>query len=384
MKAAWTPMGKLTLAICALLYGAALTSRSGFLLLLIGVLLACHVLNYRSSRELVSQLKVSPPFPLRAEEGGCLKAPWKISNEGPMPAQGVEIHSEQGLIFQLPTIDPGTTIHVQPAMRFAKRGVFPLRAFRVSTAFPFGLVKAARGLLIQGDILVVPRIYDTPCPPATGFDAVVGGKFKGQKRSNSGIQFAGIRPFQDGDALRQIHWKSSAKGLGLMVKSYDEELSGRIAILLYPGTDGNETKLDDAVRAAGSLLFKAQDEGHHAEFYNFATDEHWLVPPFADGDEILDQLARVTPITNNQLPLDLEGVLARISHRASLCLITSHPSSPLLQWFEHLIQQGKRARLYLPRESKLPDSFSNSHLVHSYGTQHIEEASAIPSDSPLS
>lgn len=122
---------------------------------------------------------------------------------------------------------------------------------------------------------------------------MVGGKFRGHRQTGAGNHFSGVRPHQAGDSLRQIHWASSAKRLGLMVKTFDEELSGRVAIVLDCGSSGDAKVFDDAVRAAGSLVFAALDAGHHVEWLDLASMEPDVLPPFADGHEILDRLARL-------------------------------------------------------------------------------------------
>ena len=162
-----------------------------------------------------------------------------------------------------------------------------------SRFIPFGLVRVGRRQRLAGDVVVYPAIYETAPPRAAGYDAMVGGKYKGGRRSNSGSQFSGVRPAQPGDPLKHIHWKSSSKGQGLMTKSFDEELSGRVAFIMDCGQSGDPKILDDCARAAGSLMFAALDEGHHVEWVELAGMNRLIVPPFSDGHEILDTLARI-------------------------------------------------------------------------------------------
>ena len=122
----------------------------------------------------------------------------------------------------------------------SRRGVYPHGATIVSTRFPFGLVEVNRSVSLDGRTIVHPDIYRVSSPEAAGFDVMVGGKYRGQRQSPSGDSFAGVREHRPGDSLRQIHWASSAKGRGLMVRFYDEELSGRVGLIVDTDSDDRD------------------------------------------------------------------------------------------------------------------------------------------------
>ena len=75
--------------------------------------------------------------------------------------------------------------------------------------------------------------------------------------------------------------------------AFEEELAGRVGLILDDGHSGDAKIFDDAARAAGSLMFSALDAGHHVEWISLGELTLRLVPPFADGQEILDRLARM-------------------------------------------------------------------------------------------
>ncbi len=51
--------------------------------------------------------------------------------------------------------------------------------------------------------------------------------------------FNGIRTYQTGDPMRQIHWKAYAKGQGLLSKQYASEAGGTEMWLDYDSTPGS-------------------------------------------------------------------------------------------------------------------------------------------------
>ena len=268
-----TATGWLFLGMVGLFYGASITSQSGLLLAPAGIILGCFLVNGVAAWRAVRRLAMSAPATAHVVEGHRLDQPWQLRNTGDSDVALVTAESAAGRLFRLTRLAGGTKASVVPELQFHRRGVFPHDQLRLTTAFPFGLVRAARQFALRGEVVVHPAVYPVPPPSAAGFDVMVGGKFRGQRQTGTGDQFSGIRPHQAGDSLRQIHWASSAKGQGLMVKTFAEELSGRVAVVLDCGSSGVEQDFEDAVRAAGSLAFAALDAGHHVEWLDLAAAE---------------------------------------------------------------------------------------------------------------
>ena len=219
-----------------------------------------------------------------------------------------------------------------------------------------------------------PALYETASPLAAGYDQMVGGKHKGHRRSTSGSSFAGVRPWQPGDPLKQIHWKSSSKGQGLMVKTFDEELSGRVAVIADCGSSGNPNTLDDCLRAAGSLIFAALDAGHHVEWLDLGRMEARVIPPFADGNDILDALARIELDPDSLASGRLEHALELVSHKSAICLVLTQVYAETAIQIEKLITQRRRVSLYLPVHATGVEAVTGV-PVFRYSAQAIEEGS---------
>lgn len=368
-----THNGYLLLAVLAAFYLASITSQSGLLLLLIGILSACFLINVYQARQAVRGAAITPPFSAYLSEGERLSEPWKISNLGRRPAGLLEVLTRTGTLLRVAKLAPGESVHLVPSLVFQRRGVHPCGEVRVATGFPFGLVRAARRLNLPGEIVVYPALYPAASPPAAGYDLMVGGKHRGTRRSTSGTHFAGVRPWQPGDPLKQIHWKSSSKGQGLMVKTYDEELSGRVAVLIDPGASGDAEILDDCLRAAGSLMFAALDEGHHIEWAVLGEKEAHLVPPFDDGHEILDALARLPMNQNGLTPEHLRYTASKVSHKSAVCLVLTVFNAAAADFIRQIRANNRTVSLYLPENSPHAEAPEGC-AVFCYGEKHIEEA----------
>lgn len=327
---------------------AALTSQSGLLVLLSGLLLGCLVVNEVHSRKVLHQLRLDAPPVCHAEEKNSLADPWVVANLGRRPASLITAVHPEGVLFEVSVLEPGEHRHVVPHFRPPRRGVYHWRDVRLQTTHPFGLFCAHRRMPLEGELVVYPALYPVAAPPAAGYDVMLGGKHRGSRRIASGTHFAGVRPLQSGDPLKQIHWPSSAKGVGLMVKTYEEELSGRLSVLLDPGHTGDRATADACVRAAGSLMFVALDEGHHVEWMVLGSDSVELVPPFSDGHELLDALARL-PVQPGVLTTPhLQQACGHISSRSAVVLVVTTVNEAVAQAVQELSDRRRPMTLCVP------------------------------------
>jgi uncharacterized protein (DUF58 family) len=367
-----TATGWLFLGMVGLFYGASITSQSGLLLAPAGIILGCFLVNGVAAWRAVRRLAVSAPATAHVVEGHRLDHPWQVRNARGSEVALVTAESTAGRLFRLTRLAGGTETSVVPELQFHRRGVFPHDQVRLTTAFPFGLVRAARQFALRGEVVVHPAVYPVPPPRAAGFDVMVGGKFRGQRQTSAGDQFSGIRPHQAGDSLRQIHWASSAKGQGLMVKTFAEELSGRVAVVLDCGSAGVEQDFEDAVRAAGSLAFAALDAGHHVEWLDLAAGEPELIPPFADGQALLNRLARVPAEPRSLDPSRLAGALGRLSPKCAVHLVLTQTTPAVRDAVAELRQRGRSVSVYLPKKASGLTDLEGASVWHFHG-RHLEE-----------
>lgn len=116
------------------------------------------------------------------------------------------------------------------------RGWLPAPRFAVQTEFPVGLFHAWTWVELDMACLVYPR------PAPAGGRPPESGAGLGQRSGPRSGQdeFAGLRPYQRGDAMRSIHWKSLAKHRSPMVKQFAETLDSELWLdwaSLPPGWD---------------------------------------------------------------------------------------------------------------------------------------------------
>ncbi len=339
-----TRTGKIFLGVLVLMHLASITSQSGLLIWLVGLIAGCLAVNAFAAMRAVRKVGLVVPARILVEKGSAPREPWRLVNGGRNPARLVTVEFEGRVWLQAAEVPPGSSISVNPRGAFHRRGAYPLGGAWLVSLYPFGLVKAMRAVDSEAEVLVFPPRFAVAPPRVRGLDPMMGGRQTGVGRVAAGEKFAGIRNFQDGDSLRQIHWKSSARGGGLMVKTFEEELAGRAAMLTYcaPGSPHFEACL----RAAGSLARSGIEAGHQIEFHNLNEGGSVRIPPFGDETLLLEALARFapgdhpTPIWPGRLPM-----------RGALHFVLTSLEAPFGDRIDSLLSGRQVVVLHLPEGS---------------------------------
>jgi uncharacterized protein (DUF58 family) len=370
-------LGLSLIGLCFMLYLVSLQSKSGLLFLILGILFGCYLINLVSAYHGARYLRLFPPDTMTGLEGEPVRGTWEVSNPskgtvGLTEVRVTDVHSAEAanrwwplpfgtvsrMLFRTGVVAPGEQIHITPEITFPRRGVYPFANLTLLCNYPFGLIRCRRSLAISGEFIIYPRPYECPTPRAAGFEPMVGGKFAGQNRSSSGDRFHGVRPLQPTDPVKLVHWASSAKGMGLMVKEFDEELSGRVALIMDAepdaapaGDNGDQPELllDWAARAVASLVLAALDQGHQVEFVELAALEPLSVPPFADGGVVMERLARLTPAPGTLTAERLDRAVRALPKKAGLCLVLTTLPEAVAQRLAYLAFHERRVvSVYLP------------------------------------
>lgn len=97
-----------------------------------------------------------------------------------------------------------------------QRGWIATPRIRILSHYPFGWFRAWSWLAPDRKMLVYPRIerQGPPPPPAQGEHAT--------QRRELGDEWAGLREYRQGDPLKHIAWKASARTEQLRVKTFDQ------------------------------------------------------------------------------------------------------------------------------------------------------------------
>jgi uncharacterized protein (DUF58 family) len=126
------------------------------------------------------------------------------------------------------------------------RGRLPAPRITIETRFPFGLWRAWAYLTpaLTGMVYPAPEEDAPPLPVAAGG----GGDSSGM--ASSGDDFAGVRPYQPGDAQKLIAWRLAARSDDLSVKQFEAVGGGELMLDFeaLPPSLGPEERLSRLTR----------------------------------------------------------------------------------------------------------------------------------------
>jgi uncharacterized protein (DUF58 family) len=103
-------------------------------------------------------------------------------------------------------LEPENTRRLRVGQPTTKRGWMEMQPFRIENRFPLGLFRAWSLLIPRARCLVYPRPASNPPPlPRTGRGD------HGAAKKGEGDHFHGLREYREGDPLRRIAWRTSAR-----------------------------------------------------------------------------------------------------------------------------------------------------------------------------
>lgn len=128
------------------------------------------------------------------------------------PALQLDV-AEQVVIFAVRATEQAHRVSI--SIPTERRGWLQVPRLRVLSRYPFGWFRAWSWLAPQRKILVYPRAeaIGPPPPAARGEHAL--------QRLEHGDEWAGLRDYRQGDPLKHVAWKASARNDTLRVKTFD-------------------------------------------------------------------------------------------------------------------------------------------------------------------
>lgn len=137
------------------------------------------------------------------------------------------------------------------------RGRWPLGPLLVTRSDPFGVVRATASLGEPAEVVVWPEVRDLPVPRG----ALVGEPDRVALGARSpSPDDAALRDYRLGDDLRRVHWASSARRGGLMVRS--DERAGLRPVTVLLDLPSRPVSLEWNISLASSMALAMLDAGH--------------------------------------------------------------------------------------------------------------------------
>ena len=177
------------------------------------------------------------------------------------------------------------------------RGLHRLNGLRLSTRFPFGLLRRSIDIESPVELLVYPALVPV-ADLALRAELAELGERQSPARARSG-DFHGLRELRGGDDPRDIHWRTSARRGRPFVREFEEETGRSVVIVLETTVDKSVADaFESAVSHAASLALQLLRHGLRVGLW---TGDTFIPPSAENAGAILRCLALVQMTTADAL-----------------------------------------------------------------------------------
>jgi len=294
-------------------------------------------------------------------------------------------HVPPGLSFDnLPlavTLQPGQTSLLGYRLRPLQRGHFSFEQCEINLPSPLGLWSGKRLLGVPDQTRVYPdfaRLYGGELLAVDNWLSQLG--VRQRQRRGQGLEFHQLREFREGDSLRQMDWKATARHRVPIAREYQDERDQQIIFMLDCGRrmrsqDGELAHFDHALNACLLLSYVALRQGDAVGLSTFASEQPRYLSPVKGSAQLNVLLNSVYDLDSSQRPADypaaVNHLLARQKRRALVVLVTNlrdEDDDELLSAVKRLSQQH-RVLVASLREDSLD-------AVRQHAVQTLDEALA--------
>jgi uncharacterized protein (DUF58 family) len=251
--------------------------------------------------------------PIRVPVGGRAEVSVHIHSTGRLPTGGLLV--SDGVPYSLGG-KPRFVVEHLPRLTGAKlrysvqpmlRGVQQLGPLKATITDPFGLAEFERDLAGMSRLVVVPRVVQlVGVPGGSGLGSGDDGSVR--LAAGQGEDDVIVRPYRQGDDLRKVHWRSTAKRDEMMVRVEEVPWRGGTTVLLdhraiaHQGA-GATSSLEWAVSFAASICLHLHRYGQRVRLVT--ENGRLVVSDSGDGthndNAVLDALAALQPTQHQHI-----------------------------------------------------------------------------------
>ena len=274
------------------------------------------------------KIKLNGTLPERIMAGQSTVLRYTVKNVGRFPAynlwvtfnalpEGIEQTGDEQIISRL---RPGETIEVTLSIKPKRRGYYHIKQPTCQSSFPFNLFRFGTFHHIEENLIVLPAFYAIRVPTQGLYRHVQTGNSRPVGRMGHSNEYAGNRPFQPGDSLRQIDVRAWARLAVPVTREYHDDFDYSAALVLdnlVPDTLHRESqrkqqqqstenkKLEAAVSLCASIAF-SMNKDRLIDLLLIGSDLHRFTdcPRTIRLDRIHEMLAGVEPTQSEPTELN--------------------------------------------------------------------------------
>jgi uncharacterized protein (DUF58 family) len=286
----------------------------------------------------------------------------------------LEVELEPGVIPSGPVVlherlpklgDRTTKLHGYGSRRSARyvlprvpRGRYVLERARAVREDPFGLERVEVELPAVSALLVYPHLVPLDRLFSDSGASVLEGR-RLLLRRPSGFDLHSVREYEQGESLRRVHWRSTAKRGRLMVKELEDAPRDEVAVLLDAqeaavGGTPPDSSFDVQVRAAGSILRAHAERNRRVALMVNGAAQAMTRITSADGDwrRALELLAAAEPDGRRSAAAVLADETRAIVRALELTVVTALLTAELAdRLIQHVLAHRRVSLVYVDAAS---------------------------------
>jgi uncharacterized protein (DUF58 family) len=268
-------LGAIILLLAALILQSGLLAYAMYVLLAVMVLSRVlarlwigHLTASRKCHDLTAEIGDEIPVEVTIHNSGVLPVPWVLL-EDMLPRQALDQKPPRlrvrGKRIQIRMLPAGKEVALDYKLHCAMRGYYQIGPLVMESGDLFGLHRRFRVDAEPQYLLVYPKVV-----PLQGYDLAsrrpIGDVRLIHRLYEDPTRIAGVRPYEQGDALNRVHWRATARTGQLHSKIYEPStLSGATLVLDfhkagYPHR-GEPYRSELAVTAVASLANAVYEMG---------------------------------------------------------------------------------------------------------------------------
>ncbi len=239
---------------------------------------------------------------------------------------------------------PGEAADVSYVLEAQKRGAYQIGPVQVTSTDPLGFYAHAQTVASRAEMLVYPQVL--PLHGLAFMGAYAGGHrdLDSAPAAGGGLDFHGVRPYQPGDELRRVHWRTTARTGKLAVMEYTQGAASEALVALdlngasYADTGvGRESAIEYAIKMASSACDFLLRAGHAVRVVlpalpgAAAWDNAPKLTSLSEMPVLLERLARADAVSTETLAESFTRTLPLIKAGTTILYITPDAGSRALQ-----------------------------------------------------
>ncbi len=188
---------------------------------------------------------------------------------------------------------------VRYPVRATQRGRWPLGPLVVTRTDTFGVVRSRRTLGEESQVAVWPAVATLPAPS----DVLVGEPDRVALGARTpSTDDANLRDYREGDDLRRVHWRSSARRGSLLVRS--DERAGMRPVTVLLDLPVRASSAEWTISLAASMALAMLDNGHPVRLAGagISTDDRPGASPFVHARSGPESRAALLDLTLDLAP----------------------------------------------------------------------------------